>query len=256
MAKRALAIGAHPDDIEFRMAGTLLALGEAGYELHYLNIANGSCGTADLPAAEIVAVRRREAMAAAVVMGAVYHESLVPDIEIFYERGLLARVAAVVREAAPEVLLVHSPIDYMEDHQNAARLAVTAAFCRSMPNFATDPPRPPTSQAMAVYHAQPHGNCDPLGRPVRPDRFVDVSGVMGRKRDALACHQSQKVWLDRSQGMDSYLRAMEDSSREVGVMSGRFAFAEGWRRRLHLGFGPEDFDPLAAALGPLVMSRP
>jgi len=250
VAKRALAVGAQPDDIEFRMAGTLLLLGEAGYELHYLNIANGSCGTADLPADRIVAVRRREAIAAAAALGATYHGSLVPDIEILYERSLLARVAAVVREAAPEVLLVHSPVDYMEDHQNAARLAVTAAFCRGMPNFATDPPRPPTAQPVAVYHAQPHGNRDPLGQAVRPDLFVDVSGVTGRKRDALACHQSQKIWLDRSQGMDSYLRAMEDSDGEVGAMSGRFARAEGWRQRLHLGFGPEGFDPLSEALGP------
>jgi hypothetical protein len=45
---------------------------------------------------------------------------------------------------------------------------------------------------------------------------------------------------------------MEDLSREVGAMSGRFALAEGWRRRSHLGFGPEDFDPLSAALGPQV----
>ena len=56
--------------------------------------------------------------------------------------------------------------------------------------------------------------------------------------------------------MDSYLAAMEDFSREVGRMSGRFDYAEGWRRRLHLGFGPEDFDPLAALLGPHVWPQP
>jgi LmbE family N-acetylglucosaminyl deacetylase len=50
----AFAIAAHPDDIEFGMAGTLLLLKQAGYALHYMNIGNGSCGTATLSRDEIV----------------------------------------------------------------------------------------------------------------------------------------------------------------------------------------------------------
>ena len=42
---------------------------------------------------------------------------------------------------------------------------------------------------------------------------------------------------------------MEELSAAVGRMSGRFAHAEGWHRHAHMGFGPEGFDPLAAALG-------
>jgi len=253
MPTRAFAVAAHPDDIEFLMAGTLLRLAGAGYELHTMTIANGSCGTADMPAEEIVRIRRAESQAAAAALGAVYHESLVLDIEIYYEKPLLARVAAVMRDVAPQVLLTQSPDDYMEDHQNAARLAVTAAFVRGMGNFATDPPRDPVAGDVAVYHAQPHGNRTPLGEVVRPHLFVDVTDVLDRKRAALACHESQRRWLDESQGMDSYLSAMEGFSREVGEMSGRFAFAEGWRRRLHLGFGPEGWDPLADALGNRVL---
>ncbi len=256
MTPRAFAIAAHPDDIEFLMAGTLILLGQAGYELHYMNIANGSCGTARHSREEIIALRRAEAQAAAALIGAVYHESLVDDLAIFYEPTTLARLAAVMREVAPEILLVQSPVDYMEDHQNAARLAVTAAFARGMPNFPTDPPRPPVSQEVAVYHAQPHGNRDPLRQRVIPDLYVDISSVLARKRAMLACHHSQKEWLDESQGMDSYLTAMEEICREIGAMSGRFAFAEGWRRRLHLGFCAPEADPLAQALAGYVWARP
>jgi len=245
---RAFAIAAHPDDIEFLMAGTLILLGRAGYALHYMNIANGSCGTAHHTCEAIVRIRREEAMAAAASIGAVYHESLVNDIEIFYERGLLAQVGAVMREVAPEILLVQSPDDYMEDHQNAARLAVTAAFCRGMPNFFTDPPRLPTMQDVTVYHAQPHGNRDPLRQVIRPEIVVDIGDVLAQKRAMLACHQSQKAWLDQTQGMGSYLAAMEDFCREIGTLSGRDTVAEGWRRRSHLGFCPEHADPLSAAL--------
>ena len=85
MTKRVFAIAAHPDDIEFLMAGTLILLRRAGWEAHCLCIANGSCGTADLERDEIVRIRREEARAAAESIGAVYHESLVDDLQIFYE---------------------------------------------------------------------------------------------------------------------------------------------------------------------------
>lgn len=249
MTKRVFAIAAHPDDIEFLMAGTLILLRRAGWEAHYLCIANGSCGTAYLGWDEIVRIRRGEARQAAESIGAVYHESLVDDLDIFYERGLLARVAALVREASPDIVLTHSPVDYMEDHQNAARLAVTAAFGRGMPNFPTDPPRAAINQAVIVYHAQPHGNRDPLRQLVHPEMYVDIETVIDKKRAMLAHHQSQKTWLDRTQGMDAYLEAMLAFSREVGALSGRFTYAEGWRRRLHLGFGAEADDPLSEVLG-------
>ena len=49
-------MAAHPDDIEFVMAGTLIRLGQAGYELHYMNIANGCCGSTELSAAHIAEI--------------------------------------------------------------------------------------------------------------------------------------------------------------------------------------------------------
>ncbi len=248
MQRRVFALAAHPDDIEFQMAGTLILLRRAGYEVHYMNIANGSCGTAELGKAEIIAIRRAEAQAAAQSIGAVFHESLVDDLAIYYEPQLLARVAAVMREVAPEILLLQSPQDYMEDHQNAVRLGVSAAFTRGMPNFATDPPREPVSQPVTVYHAQPHGNRDPLGQLIRPDLFIDISAVLAEKRAMLACHSSQKTWLDHSQGMDAYLNVMVENSKAVGALSGKYAYAEGWRRRLHYGFCDEGVDPLASAL--------
>jgi LmbE family N-acetylglucosaminyl deacetylase len=114
----------------------------------------------------------------------------------------------------------------------------------------TDPPVPPVDRPVAVYHAQPHGNRDPLGAEVRPTHFVDVGGdVLEEKTAMLACHRSQQDWLDESQGLSSYLETMRALAREVGGWSGRFEYAEGWRRRLALGFcAPED-DPLAAVLG-------
>lgn len=246
--RRAFAIAAHPDDIEFVMAGTLMLLGEAGFELHYLNIANGCCGSMTTDRETTARIRAAEARRAAESIGATFHPSLVNDLEIFYDQRTLARLTAIVREVAPTIVLTHSPVDYMEDHTNACRLAVTAAFCRGMPNFPTDPPRQHVANEVTIYHAQPHGNCDPLGNPIRPSLFVDVTAVIERKAAMLACHASQKDWLDATQGLDSYLQTMKDLSAEVGAMSGRFRYAEGWRRHLHLGFCSPGADPLRAAL--------
>jgi LmbE family N-acetylglucosaminyl deacetylase len=250
--KRAFAVAAHPDDIEFVMAGTLILLGQAGYELHYMTIANGCCGSTDLSAAHTAQKREREAMAAADLIGAEFHSSLVNDLEVFYNHETLSRLSAVMREVAPEILLAHAPVDYMEDHTNACRLAVSAAFTRGMPNYPTEPARDPVDEPVTIYHAQPHGNRDPLGQVVRPSIFVDVSSVLDRKTAMLACHKSQQQWLDTSQGLNSYLEAMRDLSREVGRLSGRFEYAEGWRRHLHLGFCAPEADPLVAALAPQV----
>ncbi|HVX15302.1 MAG TPA: PIG-L deacetylase family protein [Pirellulales bacterium] len=255
MTKRVFAVAAHPDDIEIVMAGTLLRLRDAGYELHYLNVANGCCGSTECDAPTAARLRREEALAACRALGAVFHESLVNDLEIFYDRPTLVRLAAIMREVAPEIVLTHAPVDYMEDHTNTCRLAVTAAFARGMPNFPVEPPTPAVSQPVTVYHAQPHGNRTPLGELVVPGLFVDVTEVIEQKTAVLACHASQKRWLDESQGLDSYLRAMQELSAEVGRMSGRFAYAEGWRRHLHLGFCDGAADPLTQALGRHVSAR-
>ena len=55
--------------------------------------------------------------------------------------------------------------------------------------------------------------------------------------------------LDVSQGLSSYLLAMEDLSLAVGQLSKIFKHAEGWRRHLHFGFCKADADPLRQALG-------
>lgn len=245
----AFAIGAHPDDIEFLMAGTLLMLRRAGCETHVLNVATGSCGSRIHGAAKLRALRRREAQAAARVLGATWHPSLVDDLEILYELPLLRRLAAVVRGVKPTIVLTHSPVDYMEDHVNAGRLAVTAAFTRGMPNFRTIPSRRIADTEVVVYHAMPAGLRDPLRRRVIPGAFVNTAPVHEQKLKALSQHRSQQDWLDHSQKMNSYLRAMDSMSREVGRMSRRFCHAEGWRRHLHLGFGPAEADPLHELLG-------
>lgn len=244
------AIAAHPDDIEIVMAGTLAHLQDAGWDVHYMNVANGCCGSTVYGRDELIRMRRDEAIEACRIAGFTFHESLVNDMEVMYDRPTLFKLAAIVREVKPAIVLTHSPVDYMEDHTNTSRLATTAAFARCMPNFPADPPTAAYYDDVTVYHAQPHGNCDPLYGPIVPKLFVDVAAKLDLKTKMLAAHQSQKLWLDQSQGMDSYLISMKELMRGVGRLShGKLEYAEGWRRHLHLGFSATDRDPLAEALG-------
>ena len=168
----------------------------------------------------------------------------------------LAKLVPVVREVEPEIILTQGPYDYMEDHINAGRLAVTAAFCRGMVNMKCAPTAKPTLQNVAVYHCMPHSITDQLRRPVEADFYVNIASKMEIKRQALACHKSQKEWLDVSQGMDAYIKDMENRAAIFGRQSGEFEFAEGWVQHNPLGFGPENFNPLTAALKDFVKLMP
>src|SRR6059036_3205104 len=189
--KVAIAVGAHPDDIEFYMAGTLLLLKKAGYQPHYLNVASGNCGGTEYNSTTTRSIRHTEAKAAAKVLGAEFHESLTDDLEILYSLDLLRRLAAIIREVKPGIVLTHSPQDYMEDHTNTCRLAVAATFTRGMPNFKSAPSRPVAEYDAAIYHAMPHGLRDQLRRRIIPGGFVNTETAHHTKRDALAAHKSQ-----------------------------------------------------------------
>ncbi len=244
-----LAIFAHPDDIEFMAAGTMLMLQQEGWDLHYFNLCSGNGGSVQFDGATTAKMRLHEAQSAAKILRAAFYPPLCSDLELSYNTDLLRQVLAVVREAKPSIVLTHSPVDYMEDHMVASRLAVTAAFSRGIANFTSEPPREACQGDVSVYHALPHGLRDPLRRKVSAGAYVNTAPVFGGKRQALTQHESQQHWLDVTQGMSSYLLSMEEMSREVGHMSGYFEHAEGWRRHLHLGLSATERDPLKEALG-------
>ena len=250
------AVGCHPDDIEFMMAGTLFLLKEAGCSIHYINVANGSHGTNDYGRRKIVKIRKTEAQNAAARLGSEYHGSITDDLSVFYSQRLIRKLTYHVRTIKPDIMLLHSPTDYMEDHMNACRIAVTAAFCRGMRNYRTIPGAPPAHKDVALYHAMPHGLTDGLRTKIVPDFYVDISSVIDRKEEMLAAHASQKKWLDDSQGFDSYLLAMRDMSAKTAALAGArtgssaggIDYAEGWRRHLHLGFSEKEINPLIEIL--------
>lgn len=235
-----LSILAHPDDAEFLCAGTLIRLArEHHWSVHLASMTPGDCGSAELPADTIAAVRRAEGARAAALLGATYHCLEERDLQVFYCESALEKVTRLLRSTRARVVLTHSPADYHLDHEMTSTVVRAAAFAAAVPNFLADRGMPPPlSHIPHLYYCDPIEGKDPLGRDVPPGFRIDVSGVIGLKGEMLAAHASQREWLLKHHGMDHYVQSMRDWSAHRGREAG-VAFAEGFRQ--HLGHSyPQD----------------
>ena len=246
-----LAVGAHPDDVEFNMAGTLALLVQAGFEPHIFTVSRSECDSNVLPPDQISRIRMDEAQRSAAVIGATHHPGIVNDCMIFYNEPLLRQVTGLVRQVDPDIVLLPSLNDYMEDHTNTARLVVTACFVRGMKNFVSDPPHGPVSKDVFLYHAQPHLNRDGMREVAVPTLVVDIGSAMPTKERMLMCFDSQTEWLSETQGLSDIAATMREACAEVARMTppGTAELAEGWRPHSHVGFSAEDRDLLGEVLG-------
>ena len=194
-----MAIGAHPDDIEFVMAGTLVLLRQARLGVALPEPRQRLVRQRRCIRTGCDCIRRREGQAAAQLLGRDrFIASLVDDLEIFYELKTLRRLAAVVREVGAAILLVPSPQDYMEDHTNACRLAVTRRVCPRHAQLPTRPRRAPVSGEVTVYHAMPHGLRDPLA-PAHPAGRVCEHDRGARRQAGRAGRAPEPARLARCQ---------------------------------------------------------
>jgi N-acetylglucosamine malate deacetylase 1 len=205
--QRILAIHAHPDDVEFQCAGTLALLKQRGCEIVIATMTPGDCGSAELPADEIAAVRREEASKAAELLGAEYVCLEFRDLCIVQDNDGRRRVTEALRRARPDIVLTAPPVDYMSDHEMTSRLVRDAGFNASVPNYRTHQwnPAPPLARIPHLYFVDPLEGMDPFGGPITPEFIVDVSETFELKQQMLACHDSQRTWLRKQHGIDEYL---------------------------------------------------
>ena len=77
-----IAIVAHPDDIEFLFAGTMLQLSAKGWDLHYMSVASGNCGSIEMDPTMTRQTRKEEAMKAAYLLGANFYPAICDDLEL------------------------------------------------------------------------------------------------------------------------------------------------------------------------------
>src|SRR4051812_4768235 len=175
----------------------------------------GDKGSRDLPQDEIAAVRRAEALRSAAHIGAEYQCAEFRDFEIFNDDPSRRRVAEVLRQVRPDIVLTASPVDYLCDHEMTSVLVRDACFGAPAPNYLTGAasPAPALPAIPHLYFMDPLGGVDRENRPIDPDFYVDVDRWLETKRRMLSEHQSQRKWLLQQHGIDDYVEEMERWSR-------------------------------------------
>ena len=158
-----LAIGAHPDDIEYGCGGTLIKYAQRGHDTSLLILTDGGRGGDP-------AERRKEQEEAARVIGArqIFWGGY-QDTELSIERDLVQKVEEILHLVRPDRLLVHFGDDTHQDHRHLSTAVVTAS------RYTRD---------VLFYEGPTTSNFS-------PSVFVDVDGVLERKLEALAAHASQ-----------------------------------------------------------------
>ena len=185
--RRVLAIGAHPDDIEFGAGATVARWAAAGAAVTVCVVTDGSKGSwdpdEDIPT--LVARRRDEQRAAAEVLGAanVVHLDHV-DGELEYSMALRWEIADQIRLHRPDVVLSHDPWQRYQlhpDHRVTGQAAVDGVVAAREPLVRSEDPRGPhRASALLLWSADEPDH----GEPVDEHWF-------GRKVEALLCHASQ-----------------------------------------------------------------
>jgi LmbE family N-acetylglucosaminyl deacetylase len=183
----ALAIGAHPDDVEFGCGATLAKWSAAGTVVHHLICTDGAKGSWDpsTDAAALVVTRQAEQRAAAAALGATGRCVFLDWVDGELDSGVRQRweVAYWIRKLGPTVVLGHDPWKRYRlhpDHRHAGLLAVEGIVAARDPHFFPE---------QALPHHRPEALL--LFEADEPDHVEDVTGFADAKLAALHAHTSQ-----------------------------------------------------------------
>lgn len=221
--ERALAIAAHPDDIEFGAGATLAKWADDGCQVSLLICTDGSKGTWDAAADtdQLVVTRQAEQRRAAEVLGATGEVVFLGWTDGELESGMRqrAQVASWIRRLRPNVLLGHDPWKRYRlhpDHRHAGLLTVEGLVAARDPHFFPE---------LQVAHHRPDVLL--LFEPDEIDHVELVAGWEHRKLDALEAHASQFESTMFVRGGDhEQLQAFRDREMARMVRFGSLAGAE------------------------------
>ena len=178
MSLDALAIGAHPDDVELGCAGTLARLEQSGHSVGILHLSAGEAGTRG-----DAETRRAEARAAASILGAELHVLDCGDGELRTGRDEEDSLIQKLRETRPRLVLAPAPEDRHPDHGRAFRLVCDACFYSGLAKRSPD--LGPSHRPSAMFSYMQHDVS------FVPSFVVDVSSTWDRKMSALDAYASQ-----------------------------------------------------------------
>jgi LmbE family N-acetylglucosaminyl deacetylase len=193
-----LAIGAHPDDIEYGCGGTVTLYGQKGHDVYLFVATDGSMGGD-------AGVRRREQEDSKLVMGArrIFWGDY-RDTEVPYNRELIGRIESVIRQVQPTMIFVNALDDTHQDHRNLAQATVSAT--RYVPNF-------------LFYEV-------PSTQNFTPNCYTNVEKVLDRKLACLEAHRSQ---VTKTNIEDMTIVELARSCANFRGIQGRVKYAEAFQ---------------------------
>jgi LmbE family N-acetylglucosaminyl deacetylase len=193
-----LAIGAHPDDIEFGCGGTLLKYSRQGNNVFLLVLTQGSCGGDS-------AVRKKEQEQAAEFMGAkgLFWGGF-KDTELVDNHELILKIEELVVHVSPDIVFLNYSEDVHQDHRAANQAGVSATRY---------------IKEVLFYEV-------PSTQGFEPDIFVDINDVLADKLELLKLHASQ---VDRTRVENLSILESAQSCANFRGFQGRIKFAEGFK---------------------------
>ncbi len=217
-----LAVGAHPDDLEITCAGTLAKFVKEGHEVTMCHALNGDKGHFHISPSELGPTRIEEARLAAESINAKALYAGYRDCEILYTPETLARFVDIIRSEKPDLIITHSPDDYMPDHIITGQLVTDASFHATVPYFKTKVEEahdvlPP------IYYMDNFAGSNFL-----PTEYVDITDTLELKKEAMRKHESQIIWLMEHDNVD-ILDLIETVAKFRGLQCG-VKYAEGFKK--------------------------
>ena len=193
---RLLILGAHPDDSEFHAGGLASLYCKLGHKVKMVSATDGSAGHHQIKREELANLRRKEAAAAAGVIGATGVTWDFADGELQATLELRHRIIAEIRTYRPDLVLTHRTNDYHPDHRAVGQAVQDASFLVRVPHVVPDVPaldRDPVVAYMADMFTKP--------TPIEPHVVLDIGDRIDTIVRMLAQHASQVFeWLPYLEG--------------------------------------------------------
>lgn len=217
-----LALFAHPDDVEWHCAGTLLKYKQAGHKIFIALTTSGNTGSNAIASREeIAATREAEQLEAAKYLDAEVMFLRFEDESLFDTPETRRAVLTAIRWADPDVILTHHPEDHSTDHNVTSKLVTEVLLSVGGKHHPAD--LPPIEKKPHVFFE---------GKKC----FVDISEQMDTKMQMLRCHRSQVGWMETFYEGQDFTEQIVTINRMYAIWSGNGTYAEGFEAHKILGY--------------------
>ncbi|MDQ0976177.1 bacillithiol biosynthesis deacetylase BshB1 [Neobacillus niacini] len=217
-----LAFGAHADDVEIGMGGSIAKLAADGKRIGICDLTD-----ADLSSNGTIELRKLEAKKAAEILGVTERLSLgIPDRGLLLKEEFIREIASVIRRYQPQIVFAPYFEDRHPDHGNCARLVEEAVFSAGIRKYLTKSDEEP-HKVSSVYFYMINGFH-------KPDFTFDISETMEQKIAALRAYKSQFEQTENSVEtplVNGYIETVEARERLFGQQVG-VKFAEGFKSKV------------------------